>query len=105
MPITDILQMMGRAGRPQFDDSGTVCCLLFRPRELITPRLTEMRYPLGVCSSARAAEELLYAIPKQPVPGGEQPAQEREHSEQPQRRGPWPDLRSHAFVRQSAYVS
>jgi len=25
MPITDILQMMGRAGRPQFDDSGTVC--------------------------------------------------------------------------------
>lgn len=22
MPITDILQMMGRAGRPQFDDEG-----------------------------------------------------------------------------------
>ena len=24
-PITDILQMMGRAGRPQFDDNGIVC--------------------------------------------------------------------------------
>jgi activating signal cointegrator complex subunit 3 len=25
-PITDVLQMMGRAGRPQFDKSG--CCTL-----------------------------------------------------------------------------
>ncbi|XP_071801677.1 activating signal cointegrator 1 complex subunit 3-like [Asterias amurensis] len=24
-PITDVLQMMGRAGRPQFDDQGTAC--------------------------------------------------------------------------------
>jgi activating signal cointegrator complex subunit 3 len=24
-PITDVLQMMGRAGRPQFDDNGVVC--------------------------------------------------------------------------------
>ena len=23
MPITDVLQMMGRAGRPQYDDHGT----------------------------------------------------------------------------------
>jgi len=23
-PITDVLQMMGRAGRPQFDDAGKV---------------------------------------------------------------------------------
>jgi replicative superfamily II helicase len=22
MPVTDVLQMMGRAGRPQFDDTG-----------------------------------------------------------------------------------
>ena len=26
-PITDVLQMMGRAGRPQFDDTGKVCAL------------------------------------------------------------------------------
>eukprot|EP00467_Chlorarachnion_reptans_P010989 CAMPEP_0114498978 /NCGR_PEP_ID=MMETSP0109-20121206/7165_1 /TAXON_ID=29199 /ORGANISM="Chlorarachnion reptans, Strain CCCM449" /LENGTH=2132 /DNA_ID=CAMNT_0001676501 /DNA_START=186 /DNA_END=6581 /DNA_ORIENTATION=+ len=28
MPITDVLQMMGRAGRPQFDTSGTACVLV-----------------------------------------------------------------------------
>ncbi|CAG8561643.1 11778_t:CDS:2, partial [Acaulospora colombiana] len=27
-PITDVLQMMGRAGRPQFDNSGVACILL-----------------------------------------------------------------------------
>lgn len=25
MPITDVLQMMGRAGRPQFDHQGVAC--------------------------------------------------------------------------------
>lgn len=25
MPITDVLQMMGRAGRPQYDDHGVAC--------------------------------------------------------------------------------
>lgn len=28
MPITDVLQMMGRAGRPQFDDSGIAVVLV-----------------------------------------------------------------------------
>jgi len=28
MPITDVLQMMGRAGRPQFDTTGTACVLV-----------------------------------------------------------------------------
>ena len=28
MPITDVLQMMGRAGRPQFDDQGVACVLV-----------------------------------------------------------------------------
>ena len=28
MPITDVLQMMGRAGRPQFDDHGVACILV-----------------------------------------------------------------------------
>ena len=27
-PITDVLQMMGRAGRPQFDDKGVACILV-----------------------------------------------------------------------------
>lgn len=28
MPITDVLQMMGRAGRPQYDDHGVACVLV-----------------------------------------------------------------------------
>ena len=28
MPITDVLQMMGRAGRPQYDDQGVACVLV-----------------------------------------------------------------------------
>lgn len=30
-PVTDILQMMGRAGRPQFDNSGIAVVLVFEP--------------------------------------------------------------------------
>jgi activating signal cointegrator complex subunit 3 len=26
-PVTDVLQMMGRAGRPQFDDEGVACVM------------------------------------------------------------------------------
>lgn len=32
-PITDVLQMMGRAGRPQFDDSGKACILVHEPKK------------------------------------------------------------------------
>ena len=32
-PITDVLQMMGRAGRPQFDDEGVACILVHEPKK------------------------------------------------------------------------
>ena len=32
-PITDVLQMMGRAGRPQFDDTGKACVLVHEPKK------------------------------------------------------------------------
>jgi activating signal cointegrator complex subunit 3 len=32
-PITDVLQMMGRAGRPQFDSSGCACILVHEPKK------------------------------------------------------------------------
>eukprot|EP00947_MAST-08B_sp_MAST-8B-sp1_P000678 g678.t1 len=32
-PITDVLQMMGRAGRPQFDDTGTAVILVHEPKK------------------------------------------------------------------------
>ena len=45
MPITDVLQMMGRAGRPQFDDEGVACVLVhdakknMRATQLLRPQL------------------------------------------------------------------
>eukprot|EP01094_Clydonella_sp_ATCC50884_P027738 TRINITY_DN8091_c1_g1_i2.p1 TRINITY_DN8091_c1_g1~~TRINITY_DN8091_c1_g1_i2.p1 ORF type:complete len:1749 (+),score=740.80 TRINITY_DN8091_c1_g1_i2:384-5249(+) len=32
-PITDVLQMMGRAGRPQFDDSGVAVIMVHEPKK------------------------------------------------------------------------
>ena len=31
--ITDVLQMMGRAGRPQFDKEGVACVLIHEPKK------------------------------------------------------------------------
>lgn len=33
MPITDVLQMMGRAGRPQFDTSAVACVFVHEPKK------------------------------------------------------------------------
>lgn len=32
-PVTDVLQMMGRAGRPQFDDTGVSCVFVHEPKK------------------------------------------------------------------------
>ena len=32
-PVTDVLQMMGRAGRPQFDDVGVACIFVHAPKK------------------------------------------------------------------------
>ncbi|CAM9707576.1 unnamed protein product, partial [Hapterophycus canaliculatus] len=32
-PITDLLQMIGRAGRPQFDDHAVACILVHEPKK------------------------------------------------------------------------
>jgi len=32
-PVTDVLQMMGRAGRPQFDDKGVACVFVHAPKK------------------------------------------------------------------------
>ncbi len=32
-PVTDVLQMMGRAGRPQFDDKGVSCVFVHAPKK------------------------------------------------------------------------
>lgn len=33
LPITDVLQMMGRAGRPQFDNQGRACIFVHEPKK------------------------------------------------------------------------
>lgn len=33
MPLTDVLQMMGRAGRPQFDSKGVACVFVYEPKK------------------------------------------------------------------------
>ena len=35
-PVTDVLQMMGRAGRPQFDTEG-IACVMVEVRSFIVP--------------------------------------------------------------------
>jgi activating signal cointegrator complex subunit 3 len=42
MPITDVLQMMGRAGRPQYDTSGTAVILVHSPKK---PFYTKVDFP------------------------------------------------------------
>ena len=53
-PITDVLQMMGRAGRPQFDDRGVAVILVhdikkhFYKKFLYEPFPVESKYACGL---------------------------------------------------------
>lgn len=35
-PVTDVLQMMGRAGRPQFDSKGIACVFVHAPKKVFS---------------------------------------------------------------------
>jgi activating signal cointegrator complex subunit 3 len=45
-PITDVLQMVGRAGRPQFDDSGVACVLVHAPKKLFYQQFLYSPFPV-----------------------------------------------------------
>lgn len=45
-PVTDVLQMMGRAGRPQFDDSGVACILVHEPKKNFYRKFLHEPFPL-----------------------------------------------------------
>jgi activating signal cointegrator complex subunit 3 len=45
-PVTDVLQMMGRAGRPQFDDSGVACVLVHEPKKNFYRKFLHEPFPL-----------------------------------------------------------
>jgi len=46
MPITDILQMIGRAGRPQFDTSGQACIFVHQPKKSFYKKFLHEPFPV-----------------------------------------------------------
>jgi activating signal cointegrator complex subunit 3 len=46
MPITDVLQMIGRAGRPQFDKSGTAVILVHEPKKNFYKKFLHEPFPV-----------------------------------------------------------
>jgi activating signal cointegrator complex subunit 3 len=45
-PVTDVLQMMGRAGRPQFDDTGVSCVFVHEPKKSFYRKFLHEPFPL-----------------------------------------------------------
>ena len=45
-PVTDVLQMMGRAGRPQFDSEGRACILVHEPKKLFYRKFLYEPFPV-----------------------------------------------------------
>ncbi len=45
-PVTDILQMMGRAGRPQFDDSAVACIFVHEPKKNFYRKFLHEPFPV-----------------------------------------------------------
>ncbi|KAJ1437488.1 P-loop containing nucleoside triphosphate hydrolase protein [Ochromonadaceae sp. CCMP2298] len=46
MPVTDVLQMMGRAGRPQFDDTGVACIMVHEPKKTFYKKFLHEPFPV-----------------------------------------------------------
>ena len=49
LPVTDILQMIGRAGRPQFDTSATAVVLVHQPKKNFYKRFLYHSFPVESC--------------------------------------------------------
>ncbi|KAM3573234.1 hypothetical protein VYU27_004769 [Nannochloropsis oceanica] len=45
-PVTDVLQMMGRAGRPQFDTHGVACILVHEPKKNFIKKFLYEPFPV-----------------------------------------------------------
>jgi activating signal cointegrator complex subunit 3 len=46
MPVTDILQMIGRAGRPQFDTTGVACVFVHEPKKNFYKKFLHEPFPV-----------------------------------------------------------
>lgn len=49
MPVTDVLQMMGRAGRPQYDDRGVAVILVHEPKKQFYRKFLYEPFPVESC--------------------------------------------------------
>ena len=45
-PVTDVLQMMGRAGRPQFDEAGVACIFVHEPKKNFYRKFLHEPFPV-----------------------------------------------------------
>lgn len=46
MPLTDVLQMVGRAGRPQFDDQASACIFIHEPKKQFYRKFLYEAFPV-----------------------------------------------------------
>ena len=67
MPITDILQMMGRAGRPQYDRTGVAVIMVHDPKKSFYKKFLYEPFPVE-SSLAEQACRFQYQPPAQ-LPG------------------------------------
>lgn len=58
-PITDILQMMGRAGRPQYDQHGKAVILVHEPKKSFYKKVKKL---ICYCSSVHFRAEIPYHV-------------------------------------------
>jgi len=54
-PITDVLQMMGRAGRPQYDKHGVAVIMVAEPKKSFYKKFLCVPCFLHVCLSCRTS--------------------------------------------------
>ena len=57
-PVTDVLQMMGRAGRPQFDKSGVACVMVEQSKKNYYLKFLYNPFPVESCLGPRLADTL-----------------------------------------------
>jgi len=57
-PVTDVLQMIGRAGRPQFDKEGVACVMVEEGKKNFYKKFLYSPFPVESCFEARLGNNL-----------------------------------------------
>lgn len=57
-PVTDVLQMMGRAGRPQFDNEGVACVMVEESKRNFYMKFLYNPFPVESCLFPRLADTI-----------------------------------------------